>query len=138
MTEVLAGTKRPFEALDEPVEILSEKRTKVAKLSADPEWTKEEAAEYEQDKEEFTPEPEAEAEDDYYEEEIKETEATEDKILEDLICIKDIMPEGIEFDDESMSAIKALAKDYLVDVFENAKLIAKKIGKRDVVTEEDM
>merc|ERR1711879_1079807 len=116
-TEVLSGTKRTFESLDAPVEILTEKRNKVAKLVADPEWSKEEAAEYEKDNEEFT--PKEEAADDYYEDEIKEVEAS-------------------EFDDESMSAIKTLAKDYIVDVFENARLIAKRIGKRDVVTEEDM
>lgn len=136
MTEVLvAGVKRPFEETEES--LLQQRRAKIAKLVADPEWTKEEAEEYEKDKEEFQPDAN-EKDDDYYEEDIKEVDVSEEKILEDLISIKDIMPEGYDFDDESMKAIKTLAKDYLIDVFENAKLIAKRIGKRDVVTEEDV
>merc|ERR1719235_1111153 len=126
MTEVLVGQKRPFEELGE---VISAKRQKVA-LTVDPEWQAKEAEEYEEDKDEFTPAQE--------EEEIKDDDVTEEKILEDLVCLKDIMPEGYEFDDSSMNAIKALAKDYLIEVFENAKLIAKKIGGRDVLTEQDM
>mmetsp|Transcript_5863 Transcript_5863/g.9681 ORF Transcript_5863/g.9681 Transcript_5863/m.9681 type:complete len:154 (+) Transcript_5863:46-507(+) len=134
MTEVLVGQKRPFEELGE---VISAKRQKVA-LTVDPEWQAKEAEEYEEDKDEFTPAQEEKEEEEYYEEEIKDDDVTEEKILEDLVCLKDIMPEGYEFDDSSMNAIKALAKDYLIEVFENAKLIAKKIGGRDVLTEQDM
>jgi histone H3/H4 len=138
MTDVMSpiapavGTKRPF---DDVIEMPLGKRTKV-ELKSDPEWKKEEDEEYEHDSEEFV--PTAEEEDDYYEEDIKEEDFSEEKIMEDLVSIKDIMPEGYEFDEESLSAIKTLARDYLVDVFENAKLIAKTVGKRDVVTEEDI
>ena len=138
MTEVAApitGLKRPAEEeLDnQPIE----KRVKVA-LKADPEWNKEEEAEYAEDKDEYVPAGDDDAEEEYYEVDLKEEDVSEDKIMEDLISIKDIMPEGYEFDEDSMNAIKLLAKDFLVDVFANAKLIAKTIGKRDVVMEEDI
>ena len=136
---VEVGQKRAIEEVEvEKIEEPLPKRQKV-ELKADQEWKKEEDKEYSEDNEEFVPPENEEAkDDDYYEEDIANESAEVDNNLFDDVNLSGIMPEGFEFDESSVKALRQLAKDYLIDVFENAKLIAKKIGKRDVLLEEDM
>src|SRR3990167_10708679 len=130
------GQKRTIEEVEQTEQPLP-KRQKV-ELKADQEWKKEEDKEYSEDNEEFVPENEEAKDDDYYEEDIANESAEVDNNLFEDVNLAGIMPEGFEFDESSVKALRQLAKDYLIDVFENAKLIAKKIGKRDVLLEEDM